>query len=129
MDHPILENINLNSQATDNMNFTRYRATETTFSYMGFVREAVRAFAAVSILLVTPLLTAQAAEDEPAPNSLAAHAHAAGDAIKHDSKVVGAAFKDGAHRVAVAGKAVGHEVATAARRSAEKTKAAFRGEK
>jgi hypothetical protein len=131
MAHPNLENFILNSQAIDNMSFTRYRAVnpaQRTRTEMGFWREATATLAAAGLLLA-PLLTAQAAEDEPAPNSLSAHAHATGEVIKHDSKAVGAAVKEGAHRIAVAAKAVGHEVATAARRGAEKTRAAFRGEK
>ncbi len=113
------------------MSFTRYRAVITvqgTRPTTKFLRDATVAFAA-SALLLAPLLTARAAQDSPEANSFSAHAHATGDVIKQDSKAVGAAFKEGAHRIATAAKAVGHEVATAARRGAEKTRAAFRGEK
>lgn len=112
------------------MSFTRYRSIGgrlRTWRDMRFWREAAVAFIGVSTLSGAPLLTAEAAGDEPATHALSAHAHATGEAIKQDSKAVGAAFKEGAHRVAVAAKAVGHEVATAARRGAEKTRAAFRG--
>jgi hypothetical protein len=113
------------------MSFTRYRAVITvqgTRPTPEFLRDATIALAA-SALLLAPLLTAQAAQDTPGTNSFSAHAHATGEVIKQDSKAVGAAFKEGAHRIATAAKAVGHEVATAARRGADKTRAAFRGEK
>jgi len=92
-------------------------------------RIAALSLAAASTLLLTPVIAAHAAGDEPQESSISTQAKSFGEAVKRDAKVVGAKTKEGAHRVAVAAKAVGHEVATAAKRGAAETREAFRGEK
>ena len=92
-------------------------------------RIAALSLAVASTLLLTPVIAAHAAGDEPQESSISTHAKSFGEAVKRDAKVVGAKTKEGAHRVAVAAKAVGHEVATAAKRGAAETREAFRGEK
>ena len=92
-------------------------------------RIAALGLTATSTLLLTPVLAAPSAGDQPQESTISTHAKAFGEAVKRDAKTVGAKCKDGAHRVAVAAKAVGHEVATAAKRGAAETRAAFRGDK
>ena len=80
-------------------------------------------------LLLSPVLSAYAADDPAIQQSPSSRTEAFGAAVKRDTKALGAGIKEGAHRVAVASKAVGHEIAVAAKHSAHETRAAFRGEK
>jgi hypothetical protein len=110
-----------------NMNMTM--TGTTTIDMTRRFRIAASGFAVAATLLVTPVIAANAADDQPKESSISTHAKALGEAVKRDAKTVGAKCKEGAHRVAVAAKAVGHEVATAAKRGAAETRAAFRGDK
>jgi hypothetical protein len=101
----------------------------TTIDMTRRFRIAALGLAVASTLLLTPVIAAHAAGDEPQESPISTQAKSFGEAVKRDAKVVGAKTKEGAHRVAVAAKAVGHEVATAAKRGAAETREAFRGEK
>jgi hypothetical protein len=108
---------------------TKVMTGTTTIDMTRRFRIAASGFAVAATLLVTPVIAANAADDQPKESSISTHAKALGEAVKRDAKTVGAKCKEGAHRVAVAAKAVGHEVATAAKRGAAETRAAFRGDK
>jgi hypothetical protein len=108
---------------------TKAMTGTTTIDMTRRFRITALGLAVASTLLLTPMIAAHAAGDQPPESSMSTHAKSFGDAVKSDAKAVGAKCKEGAHRVAVAAKAVGHEVATAAKRGAAETRAAFRGEK
>jgi hypothetical protein len=108
---------------------TKAMTGTTTIDMTRRFRITVSGLAVGSTLLLTPVIAAHAAGDQPPESSMSTHAKSFGGAVKRDAKAVGAKCKEGAHRVAVAAKAVGHEVATAAKRGAAETRAAFRGEK
>jgi hypothetical protein len=101
----------------------------TTIDMTRRFRIAASGLGVASTLLLTPVIAAPAAGDQPKESSISTHAKTFGEAVQRDAKTVGANCKEGAHRVAVAAKAVGHEVATAAKRGAAETRAAFRGDK